>query len=292
MDRLLGKVRLVAKWFAFTTACLSAGVQAQTKTVTYYYTDSLGSVLAAADAAGNITSQSEYRPFGQTSLGGQPDEPGFTGHIGDSEAGLIYMQARYYDPSVGRFLSIDPVAPTAGDVFNGNRFAYVNDNPVRYSDPTGKCIPCAAPFVEAGAAVVVAAGAAYATHLIIEQVNSQQPVIVVQNEATSSPEAKDKIFDGTAPAAGKSGVKGEREGAPGGETAAWDKIDGNEKTAPNGTKLKELADGGVADLHSSTKSQDYPQGTPTIKITDPNNKIIGTVRYPAPPPPPPPKPET
>jgi hypothetical protein len=47
------------------------------------------------------------------------------------------MQARYYDPVTGHFLSTDPVEPRAGDAFNFNRYAYVNNNPIVGFDPTG-----------------------------------------------------------------------------------------------------------------------------------------------------------
>ena len=47
------------------------------------------------------------------------------------------MQARYYDADLGRFISTDPVAVRAGDVFNFNRYMYANDNPLNFVDPTG-----------------------------------------------------------------------------------------------------------------------------------------------------------
>jgi hypothetical protein len=52
------------------------------------------------------------------------------------------MQARYYDPEVGRFLSVDPVEPSVGNAFNFNRYTYANNNPSRYTDPDGRCPIC------------------------------------------------------------------------------------------------------------------------------------------------------
>jgi uncharacterized protein RhaS with RHS repeats len=49
------------------------------------------------------------------------------------------MQARYYDPQVGRFISTDPIGPAAGNPFNFNRFAYANNSPAVNIDPDGKC---------------------------------------------------------------------------------------------------------------------------------------------------------
>lgn len=50
------------------------------------------------------------------------------------------MQARYYDPSVGRFLSIDPKMPAAGNYWTTNRFSYTNDNPANNVDPDGRVV--------------------------------------------------------------------------------------------------------------------------------------------------------
>lgn len=106
----------------------------------YYYTDPQGTVLAKADAQGNIIASYDYAPYGAQALGTAPSGPGYTGHVNDPDTGLAYMQARYYDPMVGRFISTDPVGPGAGDVFTFNRFAYVNNNPVMGVDPTGRYI--------------------------------------------------------------------------------------------------------------------------------------------------------
>lgn len=114
------------------------GPIARAGNITYIYTDPQGTPLVEADSQGNISNLSDHRPYGDHSDGSMTNEPGFTGHIEDDDSGLIYMQARYYDPLVGRFLSVDPVGPQAGNVFNLGRFAYVSNNPVMLSDPTGR----------------------------------------------------------------------------------------------------------------------------------------------------------
>ena len=108
-------------------------------TVTYVYTDPQGTPLAEADAQGNITARFEYTPYGVSvpSMGAAPNGVGYTGHVNDPETGLVYMQARYYDAEVGRFLSVDPVGPSTGNPFNFNRFSYVNNNPIANIDPDG-----------------------------------------------------------------------------------------------------------------------------------------------------------
>lgn len=114
---------------------------AMASTVIYVYTDPQGTTLAEADQGGNVTAQFDYRPYGSVYTGGgmasTVDGPGFTGHVGDPDTAFIYMQARYYDPATGRFMSVDPKTPTAGDAFDFNRFAYVDDNPIHNADPDG-----------------------------------------------------------------------------------------------------------------------------------------------------------
>ena len=108
--------------------------------VTYVYTDPQGTPLAEADASGNITATYDYAPYGSQALGSPPNGPGYTGHVNDPDTGLVYMQARYYDPSVGRFVSTDPVEPSAGNPFNFNRFAYANNSPIDNMDPDGRMV--------------------------------------------------------------------------------------------------------------------------------------------------------
>jgi len=110
----------------------------QSGTVTYFYTDPQGTPLAETDAQGNITATYDYAPYGTIALGTPPNGPGYTGHVDDPETNLIYMQQRYYDAATGRFVSVDPVSPTAANVFTFNRYDYANDNPVRYIDPDGR----------------------------------------------------------------------------------------------------------------------------------------------------------
>ncbi|MBT2143661.1 MULTISPECIES: RHS repeat-associated core domain-containing protein [unclassified Rhodanobacter] len=111
-------------------------------TVTYVYTDPQGTVLAEADANGNITARYDYTPYGTAvaSMSPAPNGPGYTGHVNDPDTGLVYMQARYYDPTTGRFLSADPINPVTGNLYNFNRYGYANNNPVNNTDPDGRCV--------------------------------------------------------------------------------------------------------------------------------------------------------
>ncbi|MET4677036.1 MULTISPECIES: RHS repeat-associated core domain-containing protein [unclassified Luteibacter] len=94
--------------------------------------------MAEADAQGNIITTSDYTPYGTIASGTSHHGPGYTGHVADPDTNLIYMQQRYYDAATGRFSSVDPVSPTAANIFSFNRHGYANDNPVRYVDPDGR----------------------------------------------------------------------------------------------------------------------------------------------------------
>ena len=117
-----------------TLARLRGGV------TTFPHADHLGSPVAATDAGGNVLWREQYTAFGEKRL--DPalnfDNEGFTGHIDDAATGLTYMQARYYDPVIGRFLSNDPVAfaPDRPQYFN--RYSYALNDPVNKIDPDGE----------------------------------------------------------------------------------------------------------------------------------------------------------
>ena len=110
----------------------------QNGTVTYVYSDPQGTPLAEADANGNITKTFDYTPYGTTALGTPPSGPGYTGHVNDPETNLVYMQARYYDPVTGHFLSVDPVGVSPGNSYNFNRYGYAKNNPINFLDPDGR----------------------------------------------------------------------------------------------------------------------------------------------------------
>lgn len=117
---------------------LAAGNATAADVVTYYHTDGLGTPVMESNAAGQVTYTREHRPYGEQALGTAKHGPGFTGHVGDADSGLIYMQARYYDPVAGRFLSNDPVAVDVNTGANNNRYRYANNNPYKFTDPDGR----------------------------------------------------------------------------------------------------------------------------------------------------------
>jgi len=101
----------------------------------YAHTDQLGSTVGFSNAKGAMTEKRHYHPFGRT-INGTFDDVGYTSHKFDSNLGLSYMQARYYDPVIGRFYSNDPIG--FRDVHSFNRYVYANNNPYKYTDPDGK----------------------------------------------------------------------------------------------------------------------------------------------------------
>jgi RHS repeat-associated protein len=103
----------------------------------YEHTDALGSPVAVTDGSQSVLERNEYEPYGKVIGASVKDGPGYTGHVADAQTGLDYMQQRYYDPSLGRFMSVDPVGVTETGA-NFNRFWYGNNNPYRFTDPDGR----------------------------------------------------------------------------------------------------------------------------------------------------------
>lgn len=128
--------RICRFFFLAMVSAFTLKVNAQT--VEYIHTDALGTPVAVTDSAGNIVEISEYEPFGQLVNHALTDGPGFAGHVQDAATGLTYMQQRYYDPLIGRFLSADPIAAYSNSGANFNRFWYANNNPYRFMDPDGR----------------------------------------------------------------------------------------------------------------------------------------------------------
>lgn len=118
-------------------AAVSAQVDAQT-TVRYFHTDALGSVVLVTDANRNVVERREYEPYGAQLTPALQDGPGYTGHVQDAATGLVYMQQRYYDSGIGRFLSVDPVTAYSNPIGAFNRYRYARNSPYTFSDPDGR----------------------------------------------------------------------------------------------------------------------------------------------------------
>jgi RHS repeat-associated protein len=80
-----------------------------------------------------------------------PTDRRFTGQQWEASLGLYDYRARFYDPTLGRFLQPDPIVPEPGNPQALNRYAYVYNNPLRYTDPSGHCPWC----IAVGVALIV-----------------------------------------------------------------------------------------------------------------------------------------
>lgn len=125
--------------------------------------DKLGNVVIryAYDAWGNskIITTEEYSTLASLN----PFR--YRGYYYDVEIGLYYLQTRYYDPQLGRFISIDNVAYVDFDNINGiNLYAYCHNNPIMYVDPNG-CFAILSFLIGLGVAALIGAGVAAVSYV-------------------------------------------------------------------------------------------------------------------------------
>jgi RHS repeat-associated protein len=129
---------LLRRIFATLGLFLASASAVAASTVTYFHNDLTGSPVAATNEAGAVIWREGYRPFGERLQAPATDnQVWFTSRRQDPETGLVYMGARYYEPVAGRFLSPDPVHFVEGNIHSFNRYAYANNNPYRFKDPSG-----------------------------------------------------------------------------------------------------------------------------------------------------------
>jgi len=119
----------------------------------YFHTDALGSITSITDDSANVIERRSYDPFGKIRAMDYrlssnhaiipansvvQTTRAYTGHEQIKEIdGLIHMNARVYDSDIGRFLSADTVIQDPYDTQAYNRYSYVRNNPMKFTDPTG-----------------------------------------------------------------------------------------------------------------------------------------------------------
>jgi RHS repeat-associated protein len=134
--------------------------------VEYILSDHLGSSTLTTDIFGNKVSEIRYKPWGEirsytVTPPANAEDPGyyqmtrytFTGQYSDSTINLLWYGSRHYDPALGRFIQPDSIVPLASQGVQAyDRYAYVNNDPVRYNDPTGHSVDCGIgdPFCSGG----------------------------------------------------------------------------------------------------------------------------------------------
>lgn len=121
----------------------------ETATATrYLHQDHLGSITLITNEAGAEAERLAYEPFGKrrypagtddatNGLFGQVTDRGFTDHEHLDEIALIHMNGRVYDPVIARFMTPDPIVDQIHNLQDHNRYSYVNNNPLMYTDPSG-----------------------------------------------------------------------------------------------------------------------------------------------------------
>ena len=102
----------------------------------------VGSITHTVDMNGSVRNEYDYDTFGtrshvKTVDTGSNQHFGYTGEMLDAESGLLYLRARYYDPSIGRFISADPYLGRMAEPVTQNRYIYVHNNPLLFVDPKG-----------------------------------------------------------------------------------------------------------------------------------------------------------
>ena len=104
----------------------------------YFHPDHLGSSSYITNAAGTVSQHMEYLPFGETLVDEHTNSYNspfkYNGKEFDEETGNYFYGARYYDPRLSIFISVDPLAEQAPD---WTPYRYGFNNPIRYTDPTG-----------------------------------------------------------------------------------------------------------------------------------------------------------
>ncbi|TQV82933.1 RHS repeat-associated core domain-containing protein [Aliikangiella coralliicola] len=119
-----------------------SGIESNTK---YLHKDHLGSIESVTDEAGTLLERLSFDAWGKRRQSNwKPSEKvssiitrGFTGHEQLDTVKLIHMNGRLYDAEIGRFVSADPQVKTPEDLQSLNRYSYVNNNPLSYTDPSG-----------------------------------------------------------------------------------------------------------------------------------------------------------
>lgn len=110
----------------------------------YFTKDHLGSVRELVNFEGKVVQRYRYSVYGQTTIEDHDQNPfnrlvenryAYTSRELEEETGDYFYRARYYSPDTGRFLSEDPIGVSSGDF---NFYRYVENNPLRFKDPSGK----------------------------------------------------------------------------------------------------------------------------------------------------------
>ena len=108
----------------------------------YYYVKNLqGDVVKILNASGSVVANYYYDAWGKVTTSssiGQTNPIRYRGYYYDTDTGFYYLQSRYYDPAIKRFINADGYVNANGDLLGFNMYAYCGNNPINYCDPTGE----------------------------------------------------------------------------------------------------------------------------------------------------------
>jgi RHS repeat-associated protein len=146
-----------------------------TWTPSFYEYDGMGSVRQLTNASGAVTDTYEYDAFGNllNKTGTTSNEMLYRGEQRDSDLGLYYLRARWYDPITGRFVSRDPKKGVTTDPKTLHKYLYAEGDPVNGVDPSGRQDVLAVGQLDLGLAIrqtaaVIVTGATVACALTLE----------------------------------------------------------------------------------------------------------------------------
>ena len=119
----------------FGPAGLAEQVTDSSQTSQFASADALGTIRLITDGSGSVIGTGSYSPWGTPDSGSVTlNGFGFAGEQIDPESGYVYLRSRYYDPTTSRFLTPDPLGALGSGV---NLYAYVGNNPIVATDPSG-----------------------------------------------------------------------------------------------------------------------------------------------------------
>jgi RHS repeat-associated protein len=134
MERFAGTARIASRTCTGTTCA----------TPIYFMSDQLGSTSLATSSTGALIAETRYKAWGEvrytTANTTLPTPYTYTGQRSDSYINLLWYGSRHYDPELGRFIQPDTIVPSG--VQGLDRYAYVGNNPVNFTDPTGHDPSC------------------------------------------------------------------------------------------------------------------------------------------------------
>ena len=156
-----------------------------------YVYDAWGKVVSILDANNNQITDTNHI--------GHINPIRYRGYYYDTETSFYYLQSRYYDPEVGRFINLDPIIGQTGNVKSYNMYAYSFNNPIIFSDETGNfpglaLIPLAKAFATA-VAVIATTYAVQKSITIASSVNSKKTTSNVKTNTLAIASSKTKYSE-------------------------------------------------------------------------------------------------